>query len=444
MSFSPDRNFNTPQPGSITSPNSSGNIINHPATDSVPPAEDGAALPLSESSEDISTFELFDSEATREIYWTRSLIDNVVASTQRDQVKSVPEESDQDVSAHTQNSKSELEDNMRCMICLKTYGKRATVLPCGHEFDYICIQIWIADRGPAATQCPYCRGGITHLRLANDYGQPRTEGADDEQFILEPVSRPMGHADVVVQYPHIAYEELHLRTDAGYVTMWRSISLQLKQQSLGATRTSVFKSLKFEIREDATDDREGIQFKKPDEESARALEKAKKEVGDFITKWESGNHSNSFGIRENKGKETTIFTTEEISDGGPVVVGLEESIESLIGTDDRGLNGPHLVEIEVDTSLYEIDLIRDGGDRTFPHSRLGGRSAEDLENENSIRCTVSEFGGILQWFDRIWPNQPGRERLDPAFTYILEPYDGSEPCNYCSAVHRHGKCLLPW
>lgn len=235
MSFSPDHNFNTPQPGSITSPDSSGNIINHPATDSVPPAEDGAALQLTESSEDISTFESFDSEAAREIYLTRSLIDNIVASTQRDQVKSVPEESDHDVSAHIQNSKSELEDNRRCMICLKTYGKRAMVLPCGHEFDYICIQIWIASRGPAATQCPYCRGDITHLRLANDNAQPRNESADDELFILEPVSRPMGHADVVIQYPLIAYEELHLRTDAGFVTMGRSISLQVKQQSLGAT-----------------------------------------------------------------------------------------------------------------------------------------------------------------------------------------------------------------
>lgn len=50
-----------------------------------------------------------------------------------------------------------------CPICLEPITSLSKVLPCGHQFDYECIRLWleqISQEAGASITCPFCRQSI--------------------------------------------------------------------------------------------------------------------------------------------------------------------------------------------------------------------------------------------------------------------------------------------
>ncbi|PVH89816.1 hypothetical protein DL98DRAFT_601259 [Cadophora sp. DSE1049] len=394
-------------------------------------SREGATLSPADHTESTSTFEPVEVSAASEAHQPAHATDDITASAQLNRVEKTFKGSNEDGSTHVEVSQSVLGNELRCVICLKEYSKRATVLPYGHEFDYICIQMWIANRGPAATKCPYCRGDIAHLRrIVDSQSTLQNDVEGQKQVALEPVFS--GPPQVCIEYPQSDLR-IYLDTDEGFVKITRSIRLRVAQQSLDRTKTTIHKTLLFETRKEASGDWEGLNFKALNKTSAQTLEQAKMVVNDFMAKLANINYSD---FTDGLNFESTRITRYRMGDGTSAHIETVEEIRGSVSFD----NTPEYVSgwrmaasVYHDTTLYEIGFMRDGVIRVVPQT----------ENDNRVRNIVMEFGGILEWFDRSYPNQPGREQLDRAFTYLLDPYEGVEQCVYCQAVHRRGKCLLP-
>lgn len=78
----------------------------------------------------------------------------------------------------TEQVDSQIDDSTHCAICLEGLGDKAVVMPCGHQFDKLCISHWIRCPGVAAKQCPLCRVRMRELgHTFDDQGNFRMERA---------------------------------------------------------------------------------------------------------------------------------------------------------------------------------------------------------------------------------------------------------------------------
>lgn len=348
------------------------------------------------------------------------------------------ERSRANVSAVLENTKPdasiELEEDMRCMICLKEKGKRAKVVPCGHEFDYICISTWISNDGPAAETCPYCRGGITHMQLATSNSHLLDDPNEDneEQHILKPVSS--GTPDAFVNYRKTHLPDILLWTEKGFVQIEREAALRVTQHRLGSTKTIMKRITTVEIRAEAVDDWEGLEFQA---DGAEGLAKFKQLMKMFTILEKD---YVAFGTQKGElyGVALRNFGSYPRIDSRSYAIDFEETYEVTVDHNPtESLNRYTLITIRSCHTIHEIVLEKNDTDIGAPISIYD-------DTLSDARAIIGRFTASLDRFTSHQPDQPGRQQLDPTLTYILEPWKGEEKCADCNDLHQHGGCLITW
>jgi hypothetical protein len=157
----------------------------------------------------------------------------------------------------TEQVDSQIDDSTHCAICLEGLGDKAVVMPCGHQFDRLCISHWIRCPGVAAKQCPLCRVRMRELRHTfDDQGnfrmervgtvipvplQAEDEGPSDED-ITPGVSERDRHAarerhrlrqrpEFRAQYDE-DYLDICIRQEPYFIYVKRTLKLGIKQEEL--------------------------------------------------------------------------------------------------------------------------------------------------------------------------------------------------------------------
>lgn len=340
------------------------------------------------------------------------------------------------------------QDEEECMICLNTLERRATIIPCGHTFDYACIKRWITGGERAARLCPCCRGYMTQLgtkfRNHSSYtfepiidklfpqiewspdgfeaaGAARGEGGGEGRSYADGYDRLRGQPLIILDFPAVKNFEKLVRFKGRFWLVQSTVGLQIVQSD---QRTTSLVLVRYDIQE-ILDPASRTAFKhveiQEDEASIRQYQKARAFIDGYLS------------IPDRELRETDRLST--IDDRG-----LYQELSGRAHV-HRGSAPPSRFSLGPEGDFAQVESLLVENGPAYADTPLITRRLRVLEKKDEkILEMVEAISSILHELNKLQPEIVGGHLLDRAYTGILEMPKGPRLCEQCGITHWNGSC----
>jgi len=329
-----------------------------------------------------------------------------------------------------------------CPLCKKGFSDRTKLLPCGHNYDYRCIQEWLVDRH---NSCVICRSVPSALLRNVD---------DEDQKFIQPIH------ECKVSFDPRLYLDINVPMDNHIVQVQRSIKLDI-QQMIGVTTSKLVVTLMIKHSPRSPQALAANKYD-TDAESRLCCQIAVKSAHVAVWDW--------FPVPEHLDYQPGDFEGSHNLRWDPNPIGIR-------GTGDRGILYMHvkhrirawervedrMTKIEFETELREADPGKEDNPIELPkrekdRSRFGNLEERKIAKERKkVKAATERIRSALKWLRG--PSQ-GHDGLlyshldsfasvsgfDCDITNILQAEVDVSPmqCGRCPAKHKDNMCLGHW